>query len=482
MGSPTVKLSRRQVLGIAAGGVAGAVGFRYLTLQLPGASPQVASAAGTAGAWASPLETKPGLAAHLLRRAGFGYTDAELDSAASMSYPDLVDMVLNQEPQPLPKVSDPTNYQLIVRAWYEHMATTTAQFPERMTLFWHGLLTSDYRKAARLPFVLQQNELYRSMARSDFRTLINAVTFDPLMIRYLDLEESTAVAPNENYSRELMELFTLGVNNYTEQDVREGARAFSGIRTTLIGADGSRVTPPKLKGSTPAAYAAAIAQLIAEGTTFKGVLQNRQHDNGSKTFLGQTGNFGPSEALDIILAQPACAPHIARLALMQFCTPNPSTQLIDSVATAFRNSKYDIKTLMRAIFTNAAFTSPGAYRSLVRGPADYMVATMRALGRSDLAASCVKAGAGMDQILYDMPTVAGWPANQGWVSSGAWLARLNFAASVVASGPGFSDPVDAVRTQLDNVVGPDTAAVFNASSSAEDRSYAVLSSPEFQLK
>ncbi len=167
---------------------------------------------------------------------------------------------------------------------------------------------------------------------------------------------------------------------------------------------------------------------------------------------------------------------------MQFCTPNPSTQLIDSVATAFRNSKYDIKTLMRAIFTNAAFTSPAAYRSLVRGPADYMVATMRALGRSDLAASCVKAGAGMDQILYDMPTVAGWPANQGWVSSGAWLARLNFAASVVASGPGFSDPVDAVRTQLDDVVGPDTAAVFNASSSSEDRSYAVLSSPEFQLK
>ncbi len=482
MGSPTVKLSRRQVLGIAAGGVVGAVGFRYLTLQLPGASTAVASAAGAAGAWASPLGTKAGLAAHLLRRAGFGYTDAELDAAASMSYPDLVEMVLNQEPQPLPTVSDPTNYELVVRAWYEHMATTSAQFPERMTLFWHGLLTSDYRKAVRLPFVLQQNELYRSMGRGDFRTLINAVTFDPLMIRYLDLEESTAVAPNENFSRELMELFTLGVNNYTEQDVREGARAFSGIRTTLVGADGAKVTPPKFKGSTPAAYAAAIAQLLAQGTTFKGVLQNRQHDSGSKTFLGRTGNFGPSQALDIILAQPACASHIAQLALMQFCTPNPSTQLIDSVATPFRTSNYDIKTLMRGIFTNEAFTSPDAYRSLVRGPADYMVATMRALGRSNLAATCVKSGAGMDQILYDMPTVAGWPANQGWVSSGAWLARLNFAASVVASGPGFSDPVDAVRTQLDNVVGPDTAAVFNASTSAEDRSYAVLSSPEFQLK
>src|SRR5450631_1621144 len=228
MGNANLKLSRRQVLGIAAGGVVGAVGFRYLTLQLPGGSQAAASAAGAAGAWASQLTTSTGRAAHLLRRATFGYTATELDAAASMSYPDLVDMVVSQEAEPLPPVVEATNYQAVVRAWYEHMATTPAQFPERMTLFWHGLLTSDYRKAARLPFVLQQNALYRSAGRSDFRTLINAVTYDPLMVRYLDLEHSTAAAPNENYSRELMELFTLGVGHYTETDVREGARAFTG--------------------------------------------------------------------------------------------------------------------------------------------------------------------------------------------------------------------------------------------------------------
>ena len=262
MGSPNVKLSRRQVLGVAAGGVAGAVGFRYLTLQLPGGSRPVASASGPAGAWATPLTGPSGLASHLLRRATFGCTAAELAEAASMKYPDLVDMVINQTAQPLPAVASPTSYQAVVRAWYQHMATTPAQFPERMTLFWHGLLTSDYRKAARLPFVLQQNELYRSAGRGDFRTLINAVTYDPLMIRYLDLEESTAAAPNENYSRELMELFTLGVGNYTETDVREGARAFSGIRTVLVDATGRRTQPPKLKGSTPAAYAQAVEQLL----------------------------------------------------------------------------------------------------------------------------------------------------------------------------------------------------------------------------
>ncbi|MHB8490397.1 MAG: DUF1800 domain-containing protein [Candidatus Dormibacteria bacterium] len=482
MCSAHVKLSRRQVLGIAASGVVGAVGFRYLTLRLPGASQDLTSVAGAGGAWAGPLGTSAGRAAHLLRRATLGYTAAELDAAASMSYPDLVDMLVNQQAQPLPQVADATNYETVVRAWYGHMATTPAQFPERMTLFWHGLLTSDYRKAARLPLVLQQNVLYRSAGRSDFRTLLNAVTYDPLMIRYLDLEESTAAAPNENYSRELMELFTLGVGNYTETDVREGARAFSGIRTVLVDANGQRIQPPKLKGSTTAAYVQALQQLIAQGASFKGVLARGQHDGGVKTFLGHTGSLDPAQALDIILAQPACAPHIARAALIQFCTPAPSTSLIDSVATQFRKSDYDIKTLMRAIFTNEAFTAPDAYRSLVRGPADYMVATMRALGSPNLAAMCVRSGAAMDQILYDMPTVAGWPSNQGWVSSGAWLARVNFAAGVIASQPSFPDPVDAVHTQLDGVVGPDTATVFNASPSDGDRWYALLASPEFQLK
>jgi uncharacterized protein (DUF1800 family) len=482
MGSPNVKLSRRQVLGIAAGGVVGATGFRYLTLHLPADSQPVASAAGPAGAWASPLAGASGRAAHLLRRATIGYTAAELDSAASMSYPDLVDMVINQSPQPLPAVANPTSYEAVVRAWYQHMATTPAQFPERMTLFWHGLLTSDYRKSARLPFVLQQNELFRTAGRGDFRTLINAVTYDPLMIRYLDLEQSTGAAPNENYSRELMELFTLGVGNYTETDVREGARAFSGIRTVLVDATGTRLQPPKLKGSTPAAYAQAVELLLSEGAVFKGVLARTQHDGGSKMLLGHTGNLDPAQALDIILAQPSCALHLARNALVHFCTPNPSTSLIGSTATAFRTSNYDIKTLMRSIFTSDAFTSPDAYRSLVRGPAEYMVATMRALGRPDLAATCVQSGAGMDQILYDMPTVAGWPSNQGWVSSGAWLARLNFANGVVATQRTFPDPVDAIRVQLDGVVGPDTAAVFNASQSDADRWYALLASPEFQLK
>jgi uncharacterized protein (DUF1800 family) len=481
MSTATLRLSRRRVLVMAAGGAAAAGGIRYLTMQIPGAT-AVASSAGSAGAWASPLGNPQALAAHLLRRAGFGYTDTELESAASLSYGDLVDRVVGQAPDPLPTVADPTSYQQVVRAWYAHMATTAAQFPERMTLFWHGLLTSDYRKAARLPFVLQQNQLYRAMGRGDFRSLITAVTYDPLMIRYLDLEQSTAKSPNENYSRELMELFTIGAGNYTEDDVREGARAFSGIRTVLLDKSGKPVPLPARKGMNPQQYYAAIAQLLAQGATFKGRLAARQHDTGTKTFLGHTGNLDPEQAIDVLLAQPACATHIAQKALMYFCAPNPSASLVSDIATQFRNSKYDIKTLMRAIFTSSDFTAAANYRSLVRAPADYMVATMRALSRADLASAAMKSGAEMDQILYDMPTVAGWPANQGWVSSCGWLARLNFASTVVSKQQSFPDPVHAVQTQLDSVVGPDTAVVFNAGQTAADRWYALLSSPEFHLK
>jgi uncharacterized protein (DUF1800 family) len=137
---------------------------------------------------------------------------------------------------------------------------------------------------------------------------------------------------------------------------------------------------------------------------------------------------------------------------------------------------------MRTIFMSDEFRSAGNYRSLVRSPADYMVATMRALGRPDLAPQVVAAGSGMDQMLYDPPTVAGWPVNAGWLSSSSVLARVNFAQTVIGRGGSMPDPVTAVHNQLDGVVGPDTARVFNASQTNTDRWYALLAGPEFHLK
>jgi uncharacterized protein (DUF1800 family) len=363
------------------------------------------------------------------------------------------------------------------------MATTAAQFPERMALFWHGLLTSDFRKGGRQgPLVWQQNQLYRTTGLTDWRSLLVATTYDPLMINYLDLVQSTGKAPNENYARELMELYTLGVGNFTEDDVREGARALSGIQIRIVDAHGNPVAAPKRDKSNPNAYYDAINRLAQGGARWQGYLNPRRHDSGTKTYLGRTGSLGPEEVIDTILSRDAAATFLAIKALTFFSVPQPSTDYVYGIAAGLRSSKYDIKTLMRSIFLSDQFKAAANYRSLVRSPADVMVATMRALGRADLAAQAVVAGPSMDQILYDPPTVGGWPLNGAWVSSSSWLSRLNFAAYTVQTGKSFPDPVAAVKNQLDDSVGPDTAAVFNASQSAGDRWYALLASPEFQLK
>jgi uncharacterized protein (DUF1800 family) len=483
MSSAALRLSRRQALAAAAAaGAAGAAGVRILTLHLSGTPAGTASAAGPGGAWASPLGGSRGLAAHLLRRAGFAAAEAELERAASMSYDDLVDEVTGQRPEVPAPPADRIRHTSVAAWWYAHMATTAAQFPERMTLFWHGLLTSDYRKSAQLPFVYQQNQLHRRLGTGDLRSLLLATTYDPAMIRYLDLEQSSATAPNENYSRELMELFTLGVGNYGEADVRAGARAFSGIRIQAVDASGNRVAYAWRRGTTAQQHQQEVSALIARGLSFRGVLVPRQHDQGVLTFLGRTGSFAPEEAIDAILAQDACAPFIATRALTAFATPQPSNALVGSVAAQFRGSGYDIRTLMRAIFRSDEFRAASAYRSLVRSPADYMVAVMRATGRTDLGTVCVRAAAGMDQVLFDPPTVGGWPGNAGWISSSAVLARLNFAQAVVSRAGTLPDATQAVRTHLDGVVSADTAAVFDASHSDGDRWYAILASPEFHLK
>lgn len=482
MSTATYRLSRRQVLGIAAGGAISAVGIRALTLQI--SNGPVASAAGANGSWNSPLGDSRALSAHLLRRAGFVATSDELDAAARRSYSDLVDSVVNQKPEPLPLPSgNITQYQVTTTAWYQHMVGVSAQFPERMSLFWHGLLTSDYRKGARTgPLIWQQNQLFRTTGLTDLRSLLVAITHDPLMMNYLDLVKSSGKAPNENYARELMELYTLGVGNFSEADVREGARALSGLQVRIVDANGQTVAPPKKDKNDKQAQYDALNQLAQQGARWQGYLNPQRHDNGSKTYLGNSGALGPDQVIDTILSKDACASFIANKALTYFSVPQPSADYISRIAGQFRNSKYDIRTLMRSIFLSDEFRAAANYRSLVRSPADAMVSTMRILARPDLAAQAVAAGPSMDQILYDPPTVGGWPINGGWLSSSALLGRVNFAAYVVQNAKTLPDPVAGVHTHLDNVVSADTAAVFNASHSAGDRWYAILASPEFHLK
>src|SRR3981081_4261438 len=228
---PRKGITRRQALvaAVATGVGVGAVRLLGGTIQNLSHS-----RAGTGTDWVSPLGHESARVMQLLRRTSFGYTQAQLDAALSDGYNRTVDRLIEtppQEPPVLAAASTPGGrfgVPQLQQWWVDHMLTTSTPFAERMTLFWHGHFTSDYRKAANDTFMYWQNLTWRRMAMTDLRSMLMEITVDPAMLRYLDLATSTGNSPNENYSRELMELFTMGAGNFTELDVRESAKALAG--------------------------------------------------------------------------------------------------------------------------------------------------------------------------------------------------------------------------------------------------------------
>ena len=305
--------------------------------------------------WVSPLDTAAGRIAHLLRRATFGATAAEFDRAMSEGYGKTVDRLLDTPPVAPPVLADAPsrNLQTLQQWWLDHMTSSPTPFAETMTLVWSGHFTSDYRKVGlQTPWVYWQNLSWRSMALGDFRSILKTVTIDPAMLRYLDLGGSTGKSPNENYSRELMELFTLGAGTFGEADVQAGAKALSGWRL------------PR-----------------ATETTRTGIFDQTRAFTGPLTFLGKTARFDTDLALDQVLAQDATAPFMVRQVLATFLSPFPSAGLVTRLAARFRASKWDVKGLMRDVFLAPEFVAPETYRSLVKAPVEFMVGAARALGQ-----------------------------------------------------------------------------------------------------
>src|SRR5207249_3978093 len=226
-------VNRRTVLAgaLAAGAGVGAVRLWGGTAKTALQSVQVLQQ-GARTDWVSPLADERAKVAHLLRRTSFWATPAELEQAASDGYARTVDRLLEQkpaQPDPLPEAQGRLNLPQLQLWWVEHMLATRTPFAERLALFWHGHFTSDFRKVGlQTPFIYWQNLTWRDMAMGNLRQMLMQVTTDPAMLRYLDLATSTGSNPNENYSRELMELFTMGAGNYTEDDVRESAKALAG--------------------------------------------------------------------------------------------------------------------------------------------------------------------------------------------------------------------------------------------------------------
>ncbi|HLX01418.1 MAG TPA: DUF1800 family protein, partial [Trinickia sp.] len=215
---------------------------------------------------------------------------------------------------------------------------------------------------------------------------------------YLNGNQNRKQHPNENFARELMELFTLGVGNYTEQDVRESARAFTGW---VVARDGSAHFVPRL------------------------------HDDGVKTFLGRTGNLGSDDIIDTIMGNPATAAFLATKFLRNFVYDDPEPELVAAVATHFRDKDYDVSALLGTLLRSNVFYSDRAYRSLIKSPVELVVGTLKTVGVTTSSDRLVNAMAAMGQILMRPPNVAGWPGGAQWLNQGTLLARLNFLNQMV---------------------------------------------------
>ncbi len=475
--APRRGITRRQALGAAATAGVGVAVVRLLGGSMQRlATPAVSAVSG----WSSPLGAESARVAQLLRRTTLGYTQAQFESALSEGFARTVDRLIETppaEPPPLAAASTPGGRFAVGQLqqwWIHHMLTTPTPFAERMTLFLHGHFTSDYRKVADDTFVYWQNLTWRRMAMTDLRSILMQVTADPAMLRYLDLATSSGQSPNENYSRELMELFTMGAGNYTEDDVREGAKALAGWQLPRPDSFATVVVDPTKN---------VTRTLPVYGAQKSGVFNRRRAYTGSVTYLGKTGPLDTQGVIDRILQQPATASLLAGKLAQHFVTAEPSQAYVDALADTFRRSRYDMKTLMHAVITSPEFVADQGYRTLVKTPTEMMVHASRALGATGLAPLIARAGSGMGQTLFDPPDVNGWPNNASWISSNTVVERVNFVTDAIAQAGGATPPAsDAVRLHLDGVLGRQTAGLLASAVDDRARWFITLASPEFQLK
>jgi len=358
-------------------------------------------------------------AAHLLRRAGFGGTPAEIDELAAMSHSDAVEKMLAFKydgnlafnlQRKFDEVGYIANLSDLQYWWLLTMVRTKQPLQERMTLFWHGHFTTAYSKVKREMELMQQNQLYRDFALGNFKEMVKQVSRNPAMIEYLDGQSNRKGKPNENYARELMELFTVGIGNYSEQDVREAARAFTGW---------------SYKGQ---AYS----------------FNKAQHDDGPKTFMGKTGNFNGDDIIDIIIDNRQSGRFITTELWNTFAYANPAPEIVERLTDVFYKNNYSIQEVMRAIFNSPEFLSPQAYRAIIKNPAELVVGALRQLGTTGVEVNVARATSAMGQVLFSPPTVKGWDGGLSWINSSLYFERANGMNSL-ALGRGANDRFDPQR-------------------------------------
>jgi uncharacterized protein (DUF1800 family) len=413
--------------------------------------------------------------AHLYRRAGFGARPDELDDAVSMGYEATVESLLagltgpdpagDQVPVPsfsispqlsVPSSADPAarmararlrqqtengQLQALQEWWLNRMIASSTPLREKLTLLWSGHFATGFSKVRDAGLMFRQNQLFRSLGAGNFGVLTLAVARDPAMQVWLDTITDVAAHPNENFARELMELFTLGIGNYTESDVQAAARCFTGWSFNR--------------------------------STGEFVLRPRAHDSGQKTLLERTGDFDGVDAVRIVTASPACSRFVVSKLWSHLAYPvATSDPVVAQLAPGFQKD-LDVTGLLRAILLHEEFTGPTARSGLVKQPIEFVVGAARALG---LSATPAAAGPGGSQVAsapagsppsglpatgrrpphpslpaalrllaqepFNPPNVGGWPQNEYWLTTASSAARLQFATQLAVSAD--LSPLDAL--------------------------------------
>jgi uncharacterized protein (DUF1800 family) len=372
-------------------------------------------------------------AAHLLRRAGFGAAPGAVDRAVADGLEAAVENLFDEatdEADAYQKTFDAINGRLLnfgeveaEQAWWVYrMMTTRAPLREKLTLFWHGHFATGAEKVDNPRLMHQQIETIRRHAWGNFRELTLAIARDPAMIVWLDGESNTKEHPNENFARELMELFTCGIGRYAETDVREAARAFTGWHR--------------------------------EGAEF--VFRSDDHDAGRKHFLGKSGRFDGGDVIDILIQQPATLQFLARKLLRFFAAPEPGEPVVVAAAELLDRTRLDIKWFLRELFQTCYFYSAECCRTRIASPAEFAIGTIRTLDVRWQAPDVAEFLGRMDQRLLAPPNVKGWDGEQKWINSSTWAARVDFGRTLAqfdAEG-GFGADVDIDRFVPANLKDP----------------------------
>ena len=399
------------------------------------------------------------LMAHLMRRAGFGASRDELERRIDEGYEATVEELLDTSnvssmPDDLIRRYHVEQSELRDLAgsaayWMYRMISTDKPLEEKMALFWHGLFATGYTKLNQARSQLNQVEMFRRNGLGRFDEMLLEISRDPAMLVWLDNQDNHGDAINENYGRELLELFSMGIGNYTEDDIKECARAFTGW--TLGNAE----------------YMAVRAQKdsiwpygrIAWHFDYR----DEDHDGGEKTFLGETGNFDGEDIIQIIAKQDATAEFICTR-LFQFFAADEVTEegrpVIDAMKETYFESDYEIKNVLRTLFNSDYFKSSEARFARVKGPVELVVGAIRMAGSYQTPTLGIEKVSNnmlyMGQGLLQPPTVEGWHEGVEWIDSGSLVERVNFAGKELSDtdSPGVRAIIDRLAETGDGVLSP----------------------------